>query len=330
MLPVRSPPPHHRRLSTASDPAEAERILGEAFADHTIQLSKGVTSVDLDLVTARIGALTVGRVSYGRSVVVHTKATPDIHIEFTLRGQAEMGTGTGPMRMVEVGSAAVFPTGQPTHLVLSADCALLAVTVPRAAVEAELQHLLGQSLGAPLDLAFDLDLTTPLGKSWDPILKLLIEELRRPTALTQHPAAAKRIEGLLIDALLLGHDHNYRDLLDHGTIIGAATAVERAIQLIETEPTDEWSTDRLAREVHLSARALQAGFRRDVGMPPMDYVRQARLRHVHTALADGTMQATTVQAVAHRYGFVHLGRFAATYRDRYGESPVETLRRPPT
>ena len=70
------------------------------------------------------------------------------------------------------------------------------------ALEAELEHLLGHPLTEPLELAFDLDLRTPLGKSWDPVLRLLVEELRQPTALTRHPVAARRVEGLVLDALL--------------------------------------------------------------------------------------------------------------------------------
>jgi AraC-like DNA-binding protein len=34
----------------------------------------------------------------------------------------------------------------------------------------------------------------------------------------------------------------------------------------------------------------------------------------------------TVAAVAHRWGFAHLGRFAYAYRARFGVSPSETLR----
>ena len=58
----------------------------------------------------------------------------------------------------------------------------------------------------------------------------------------------------------------------------------------------------------------------------MAYLRSVRLDSVR-----GELQApgpgTTVAAVAHRWGFAHLGRFTAYYRRRYGESPSQTLRR---
>lgn len=280
-------------------------------------------------VTAQIGALTIGGVSYGRHVLAHPKGSQDVHMVFMLRGRAELSTGTDKATSIAVGSAAVFANGRAAQLITADDSAVLTVAVSRTMVEAELEHLLGQALGAPLELGAVLDLTSPLGRSWGPVLMLMIEELRQPTPLTQHPVAAKRLDRLVLDALLLGHEHNYRAVLDTNAVGGPVTAIGRAIRLIEADPTQTWSTDRLAGEVHLSARALQAGFQRDVGMSPMDYVRKARLRLVRQRLMEGGPHTTTVRAIAQRHGFGHVGRFAATYRERYGESPVETLRRPP-
>jgi AraC-like DNA-binding protein len=48
---------------------------------------------------------------------------------------------------------------------------------------------------------------------------------------------------------------------------------------------------------------------------------QARQQLLHAAAS------TSVTDVAARCGFNHLGRFAAWYRHRYGESPSATLRR---
>lgn len=323
------PPSPGSEARRASLPAEAEALVAQVYLPHRLDLPQGAATVDLEMVTARIGALTVGQVAYGRRLVVHTDDTQDLYIVFVLRGRAEMSSGTGEARVIDVGSAAVFPVGAPGHVSVSEDCVCLVIMLSPGVLEAELEHLLGQTLTDPLELAFELDLRAPLGKSWEPLLRLLVEELRRPSALTRHPAAARRLEGVVVDALLLGHEHNYRELLDRAASVGPRTAVGRAIQLIEANPTEAWSTVRLAREVHLSVRALQARFRRDVNMSPMDYVRQARLRRVRMALVDATPSTTTVRALAQRYGFAHLGRFAALYRQTYGESPATTLRRPP-
>ena len=83
----------------------------------------------------------------------------------------------------------------------------------------------------------------------------------------------------------------------------------------------------LATELHLSVRALQAGFQREVGMAPMAYLRMVRLRRAHAALREADPAETTVQAVAVGLGLLHQGRFASHYRAVFGEMPSETLRR---
>jgi AraC-like DNA-binding protein len=62
---------------------------------------------------------------------------------------------------------------------------------------------------------------------------------------------------------------------------------------------------------------------------PTEYVRHVRLRYAHRELLVADPATTTVEAVAHRWGFTHRGRFAAQYRDRYGVRPAGTLRRRP-
>jgi transcriptional regulator GlxA family with amidase domain len=83
----------------------------------------------------------------------------------------------------------------------------------------------------------------------------------------------------------------------------------------------------LAQEVHLTVRALQYGFKRDFDMPPMAYLRQARLRCAHAALLASSAEITTVRAVALECGYLHMSRFAATYRQAFGEPPSKTLAR---
>jgi transcriptional regulator GlxA family with amidase domain len=71
----------------------------------------------------------------------------------------------------------------------------------------------------------------------------------------------------------------------------------------------------------VSARRLQEAFREHLGTTPMEYLRSVRLDRVHAELRCG---AGGVTETAHRWGFTHLGRFAAAYRERFGVLPSET------
>jgi transcriptional regulator GlxA family with amidase domain len=84
---------------------------------------------------------------------------------------------------------------------------------------------------------------------------------------------------------------------------------------------------RLCPRVGLSERALRNAFYAVRGMSPHRSLRAARLHSVREALNDARRSPLTVTAVATRYGFFELGRFAAVYKEAFGEAPSETLRR---
>jgi AraC-like DNA-binding protein len=54
------------------------------------------------------------------------------------------------------------------------------------------------------------------------------------------------------------------------------------------------------------------------------HLRQLRLAGAHADLIAANPGDTTATAIA-RWGFTHYGRFAATYRDRYGVAPTYHL-----
>ncbi len=81
----------------------------------------------------------------------------------------------------------------------------------------------------------------------------------------------------------------------------------------------------ICRTIGVSERALQYAFRAYVDMSPVNYLRLCRLNRVRTTLRVSDPQATTVTAVAMRFGFLHLGRFAQDYRQVFDEPPSVTL-----
>ncbi|MDQ4118039.1 MAG: helix-turn-helix domain-containing protein, partial [Actinomycetota bacterium] len=57
-------------------------------------------------------------------------------------------------------------------------------------------------------------------------------------------------------------------------------------------------------------------------------LRRARMARAHADLRAGDpTRGDTVATIAMRWGFSNPGRFAAEYREAYGTSPSETLRR---
>jgi len=82
----------------------------------------------------------------------------------------------------------------------------------------------------------------------------------------------------------------------------------------------------LSRFAGLSERALRDAFYSVHGMSPKRWMLAERLKQVHSVLSGRESAPINVTGAATRYGFYELGRFAATYREAFGEVPSETLR----
>ncbi|MBF4567372.1 helix-turn-helix transcriptional regulator [Plantibacter sp. VKM Ac-2880] len=84
-------------------------------------------------------------------------------------------------------------------------------------------------------------------------------------------------------------------------------------------------TEEVAEAVGMSQRSLQAAFRREHDITAIDYLRRVRLDRVQEELSRSDPGRVTVAEIAQRWGFAHLGRFSASYTNRFGEYPSTTL-----
>lgn len=317
--------PFTRRATVDAD--EAETIIADLYLPNRLELPAGPDPLDMDVTGLQLGGLTASRLTYGRHVHLRTSEAENFHVNLPLQGRAISRNGAGDPVPTGPGEALVFSPGAPAEISWSARCEQLCLMVARSRLEAELETLLDSSLGKRLVFDFQADLGTPFGRRWAMVLELLVAELDHPTELGSHPRLGPHLEAMVLDGLLLSQRHSHSDLVLGTTTPTLAPTVRRAVGLIEERPSEPWTTVRLATEVHLSVRALQEGFRRDLDSTPMEYLRSTRLRRAREQLLSADRDATTVSVVATGLGILHLGRFAAAYRRAYGESPSQTLAR---
>lgn len=101
--------------------------------------------------------------------------------------------------------------------------------------------------------------------------------------------------------------------------------VHRAREMVMERPDDPPSLPDICRHVGASPRKLNYCFQDVVGMSPARYLRVLRLNAVRRQLKAGRSQRIGVHDAAARWGFWHLGLFAADYRRQFGELPSQTL-----
>ncbi|HEV3382498.1 MAG TPA: AraC family transcriptional regulator [Trebonia sp.] len=306
-----------------SDPGEAQSQAARLFSPHRLRVHPSESAFDAKYSMAGFGATSLYLMRYGAEVTIDrppqsrymTVWTPlSGNVEATHQGQ-EVTAGPG-------GTQLVFSEADNVHLHLSEDST---VVILRADIEALRSMLSGMipstDIGA-LRFAPEVDSvstrTTMLG-----VIHLLTSSLMAQGP-TLPPNVERQLRCQALTAVLLGLEHNYSSVIYDPTPQISNHAVRRAIDMINAEETADLTVVDVAREVGISLRALEIGFKKQADMSPGNYLKKVRLHRAHAELL---ASEATVGQVAMNWGFAHAGRFSRAYRTEFGESPSETLRR---
>ena len=106
----------------------------------------------------------------------------------------------------------------------------------------------------------------------------------------------------------------------------SGSVVRQAQDYIRAHASEPIRLADVAQRLGLGLRALQLGFRKDLGTSPREYLMQCRLEMARARLLSGD-QGIKIAAVAYECGFQDLAIFSRKYRQAFGELPSATLRK---
>ncbi|MDI9244216.1 helix-turn-helix domain-containing protein [Marinobacter sp. CHS3-4] len=99
----------------------------------------------------------------------------------------------------------------------------------------------------------------------------------------------------------------------------------KVIEKIRQEPDWEFNLRELANHSGVSERNLYYLMERETGITPYRFYQRDRLIRVRHRIVDCQCEIPHISRYASDEGFSHLGRFAALYREHFGELPSETV-----
>jgi AraC-like DNA-binding protein len=133
---------------------------------------------------------------------------------------------------------------------------------------------------------------------------------------------ARFAAGILLDTF----PHSSRRLPD--VVLAPRNAsLRQAVEYVHGRAHEPITPSGVAHHARLTPRGLQQAFSRHLDTTPSEYLRAVRLDRVRDELLEGSPDTVTVAEVAQRWAFAHLGRFSASYVQRFDEYPRETLQR---
>lgn len=310
----------------SQDLDETRALVAGVFNNHQLHHVDRSLVLDYRHQHVRAGHLGLGVLAYGARVRIQTEALGSFYLlQLPLSGLDRQRVGQF-VHHCDAGTATVHAPDQCLDMTWSEDCRKLAIRIDRQALEALAFSLSGKPPGL---MHWHQQIRTDAGAGL--ALRLTAEQLMHNLAMhpqaTLQPLVWHQWEQMLMLGLLNAHP---TALLSEGSGLRTQQVLPRTVKLADAymrahldEPVD---LATLCALTGTSVRALQIGFRQYLGQTPMAHLRHLRLDRVHEQLLDpGSRLGVT--AVAQRWGFGELGRFARQYRQRFGELPSQTRQR---
>jgi AraC-like DNA-binding protein len=316
------PGPSAQPSTFHGDVEEMRAQVSQNFSPHGLKVIKACSDGGRYRLLHR-GNIVLHTLAYGAEIRVEVPELPDfynIHVPLSGGGRLTVGgqevaaplTIIGPRRRIDMN--------------WSVDHDVMIIQIPEVLVDRLLEDQLGDA--PKKDMYFEPRIIegSPLGRT--------LTALSVPaTAARTFPFAASSLaehhfEQFLLHTVLGSQPHTYSaDLCEPGATSTSA-ALRRARRFCEEHAAEPITLRDIATAARVSVRTLQSGFREHLQTTPMAYLREVRLARAHADLLHiaATGSPTTVTEVALRWGFAHLSRFAAFYRQTYGHAPSVTRR----
>ena len=282
--------------------------LGEVDAQRFAASLHGVCLRDVSMLYLDLNiAVTLDIPKTGPNVAVHMPTNG--RAVCTLDGQESEGNAT---------RALIISPGQALIMRLDHDSPQLIIRIEQDALERHVTRLLGRPL--------------PRCARGNRIaVQLVHTEVFHRGSLLQRGQGIGPLEELIMSSLALVQPSNYHQHLSRPSVPSqdpGRRVIRASLDYIEHHLSEAITLQDIARNVAMSVRAVQKRFRDELGTTPMGYLRDRRLERAREELIDAVpVDGITVTEVAYRWGFKHLSNFAVLYRQRWGESPSDTLRR---
>jgi AraC-like DNA-binding protein len=198
------------------------------------------------------------------------------------------------------------------------------ICITEQAIRDQLAALLSDLPVTPLEFASAMDLTDGFGRRFARHILSAVDDFEQTNSIMASPTTVTSFEQFIVGELLLCHPHNYTKALEHLNRSIAPRDVKRAIEYMHANLEAPLTIERIAVTAGVAGQTLFKHFRDTCGISPMRYVRNLRFERARQELLKAGA-GSKISEIALRWGFAHLGRFAVQYRQRFGESPSETL-----
>lgn len=310
------------------DIGEAEDFGRDLLGPHRIRLiDERPQDFHATYHAVRLRDITFGYLDYSAEVRVDSEELPGAYLVLVpMSGHSTVHTSRAVAEATPITAVLPHP-GRPLAIECNRQAPHLVIRIEEQPLLVHLSRILGRPLDEPLVFDIQLDLSLPTANRWNFAIQMVHAELFEAGSLLYEGIGPGQLEEFVMSSLLYGHRSTYSEFLTRPGQGVEHRATRAAKDFIEMHLAEPLTVADIAAAAGVSERTLQSAFQSELHTTPISYLRVRRLDRARADLADAAAaDYVSVTSIAARWGFGHLGRFAAEYRARFGESPSQTLR----
>jgi AraC-like DNA-binding protein len=240
-------------------------------------------------------------------------------------GTAELGCGQVLTTLAPEKDGAILSLPQLVEWRSHGATSTILLRVSRPALETHAEQFVETPLQRPIVFTPRMNIASGYTGCVARVLQSVVRDIEGGAPSLHHSTMISGVRDTILAWLLIGQTNNNTHRLEANARADNRT-VRYAEEYIEAHLNDSISMPDLARIAKVSVRALQIAFKKHRGVSPLTFLKERRLTRARELLLAGA-SGVRVTDVASRCGFNHLGQFSVDYRRRFGEKPIDTLRR---
>ncbi|MEP3274817.1 MAG: AraC family transcriptional regulator [Stappiaceae bacterium] len=302
---------------------EARQIVSSKFCDHRLEVRGSGRKFHARHSVATGRLLSLNYLSYGETVLIEPGELQTFYlIQIPVRGHADITNGNLSF-LSSSKNASILNPDRHTRMIWHASCEQLLVYLPKSKLKRFAEKFLGRVLDSEIVFQPEIDFSNPD-----------LAGLRRAAVAFAGEADHGHLFGESASLNQLLHEERFiADLLLYqpSNVRCFASALSRSAPAIPKRARDyivenlhhSIGLSEIATAAHAPIRTLQHQFKCFYDMSPTEFLKQERLRRIHSELSSGHCSAN-IRSLANRWGFHHQGRFSKHYEQQFGELPSKT------
>lgn len=312
-------------LITTRDFDEIRQWSDQVYMPYLVDPIEKYINPNSTLHARKAGCMIISRFTYG--IPVHLKkfsmdagmgmvlTTANGHARHWIDRKTTCETSEGGSFVVDTSRTDYWAEFDPDHLQVN-------ITFPHNYLARLYTQISG--LAAPRELWRHKAKFDTRNTNWLSLLEYVLRTVSLNSEEAEFGILGRHLEEMIGTSLLIQWSKSCGIDLCASTHSIAPKSVVKAEEFIREHACEVPTMTEIARAAGVSVRSLSGAFKKFRNTTAMAYMRECRLQGVRAELLRNGSHAR-VSEIAYSWGYINLGRFAARYRQRFGELPSETV-----